>query len=110
MATIDGDEQLALGILVDEDAPADDSIAAVVVRNRDGDLAADVPIMDNREMSDLEPDIKPYFDESGELYAVPLGPPPQHGVFDLEVVDPDGEVVQTVHYRFNCYDSDGKLP
>ena len=42
--TIRGDEQVALGILVDADAPADDSIDAVVVRNRDGDLVADVPL------------------------------------------------------------------
>lgn len=106
---IDGTDQLALGILVDGDAPTDDSIAAVVVRNRDGDLLADVPIEDNRDMSALEPDIDPYFDD-GELYAVPLGPPPQHGVFELQAVDPDGEVVQTMRYQFNCYASNGELP
>ena len=107
---IDGTERLALGILVDADAPSDDSIAAVVVRNRDGDLVADVPIADNRDMSDLDTDVDSYFRGDGELYAVPLGPPPQHAVFDLEVLDPDGEVVQTVHIEFNCYAADGELP
>ncbi|SFC00365.1 hypothetical protein SAMN05444422_103447 [Halobiforma haloterrestris] len=107
---IRGDEELALGILVDADAPTDESADAVVVRNRDGDLVADVPIRDNREMSALEPDIDPAFDEDGELYAVRLGAPPQHGDFDLEVVDPEGEIVQSVHTRFNCYDPDGELP
>ena len=107
---IRGDEELALGILVDADAPTDESVDAVVVRNRDGDLVADVPIRDNRDMSDLEPDIDPSLGEDGELYAVQLGPPPQHGNFDLEVVDPEGEVVQTVGTRFNCYEPDGELP
>ena len=61
-------------------------------------------------MSYLEPAIDPSFDEDGELYAVPLGPPPQHAVFDLEVLDPDGDVIQTVHLEFNCYDANGELP
>ena len=105
-----GDEQLSLGILVDEDAPRDDSIDAVTVRNRDGDLLADVPIVDNRDMSDLEPDVDPAFSDDGELYAVVLGPPPQHGVVDVAVVDSDGEVVQSASHEYNCYRPDEGLP
>lgn len=105
-----GDEQLSLGLLVDEDAPTDDSIDAVTVRDRDGDLLADVPINDNRDMSDLEPDVDPAFRDDGELYAVVLGPPPQHGVVDVDVVGPDGEVVQSASYEYNCYRPDDGLP
>ena len=105
-----GDEQLSLGILVDEDAPTDDSIAAVTVRDRDGDLLADVPVNDNRNMSDLEPDVDPAFSDDGELYAVVLGPPPQHGVVDVAVVDSDGEAVQSASYEYNCYRPDDGLP
>ncbi|AXR78092.1 hypothetical protein [Natrarchaeobaculum sulfurireducens] len=105
-----GDEQLSLGILVDEDAPTDDSIAAVTVRDRDGDLLADVPITDNRNMSDLEPDIDSALGDDGELYAVVLGPPAQHGVVDVAVIDSDDEIVQSVSYEYNCYRPDDGLP
>lgn len=106
---IRGDEMVSLGILVSEEAPSNDDVAAVVVRNRDGDIVADVPIRDNRDMSDLEVDGS-FGSKGGELYAVPLGPPPQHAVLRAESVGSDGNVTDSMTVQFNCYRSDGKLP
>ncbi|WP_200840270.1 hypothetical protein [Halorubrum sp. JWXQ-INN 858] len=109
--TLDGDELVSLGVVVSRDAPRDDRFAAVVVRDRDGGLVADVPLRDNRDMSDLDTDVDPKFSGSdGELYAVPLGPPPQHGDVTVSVVDENGTALSTAEYRFNCYDADGNLP
>jgi len=111
VGTLDGDKQVSLGIAVSQDAPRDDRFAAVVVRDRDGELVADVPLRSNRRMSDLDTDVDPTFGGSnGELYAVPLGPPPQHGEFTVSVVDENGTARSTMEYRFNCYDADGDLP
>lgn len=111
VGTLDGREQVSLGILVSEDAPTTDEMTAIVVRNRDGDLVADVPLRENRDMSDLEPDIDPTFgDTGGELYAVQLGQPPQHAALDVQIVDSNGTAVDSASYRFNCYRPDGELP
>lgn len=111
VGTLTGHEQVSLGISVSADAPASDEFTSIVIRNRDGDLVADVPLRDNREMSDLEPSVKPFFDrDDAELYAVPLGPPPQHGRFTVEIVDDTDTPVSSGSYRFNCYDADGELP
>ena len=106
---LDGTEQVSLGILVQDGTAADKDAAAAVVRNRDGDLVADVPLDDNRMMSRLDPADHPKFDD-GELYAVPLGPPPQHAALSVEIVDADGTVRDEGSVRFNCYDYDGDLP
>lgn len=108
--TLEGAEQVSLGIVVSDDAPADDDLTAIVVRTRDGDRLADVPLRDNRDMSDLDPADHPAIRADGELYAVPLGPPPQHGFVDVGVVGADGTVADAASYRFNCYSPDGDLP
>lgn len=60
-----------------QDTPRDDRFMAIVVRERDGDLVADVPLWSNRRMSGLETDVDTKFGGSnGELYVVSLGPPP----------------------------------
>jgi hypothetical protein len=48
--------------------------------------------------------------EDGELYGVPLGPPPVHGEFTVSLITPDGETIATSTTRFNCYSHDGSLP
>lgn len=108
---IDGDEELALGIVVPEEYPTSDEFDSIVVRNRDQDLIADIPLRDNRGMSSLDPDDYPILSSSdGELYAVTLGPPPYHADLTIEVHDPDGETYHTTEYRVNCYTPDGDLP
>lgn len=111
VGALDGDEQVSLGIAVSQDAPRDDRFATVVVRDRDGELVADIPLRSNRRMSDLDTDVDPKFGGSnGELYAVPLGPPPQHGKFTVSIVDESGAALSTMEYRFNCYAANGDLP
>lgn len=111
VGTLDGEELVSLGVLVSSDAPRDDRFSAIVVRDRDGGLIADVPLRDNRNMSDLTVDVDPKFSGSdGALYAVPLGSPPQHGNITVSVVDEHGTAQSTAEYRFNCYDADGELP
>lgn len=107
---VGGEREVSLGIVVSPDAPTDDAIEALHVRDVDGDLLESVPLRDNRDMSELDPADEPKFDDDGELYAVPLGPRPQHAILSIEVVDADGEVLETVDHRFNCYDPDGELP
>ncbi|MFB6080469.1 MAG: hypothetical protein ABEJ81_05685 [Haloferacaceae archaeon] len=46
----------------------------------------------------------------GELYAVPLGPPPVHGALSVSLVAPAGDGIATAEVRFNCYATDGSLP
>jgi len=83
----------------------------IVVRDRDGEFVVDIPLRSNRGMSDLDTDVDPKFGGSnGEPYAVPLGPPPQHGEFTVSVVDENETARSTMEYRFNCYDADGDLP
>lgn len=107
---IGGEEGVSLAVVVSEEATRDEEINAVEVRNRDGDLVASVPLDDNRNMSDLDPSDYDKLREEGELYTVPLGPRPQHGVVTVSVVDPDGEPIDSADLRFNCYDPDGELP
>lgn len=111
VSTLTGHEQVSLGIAVSSDAPASDAFTSIVVRDRDGNLVADVPLRDNRNMSSLDPSVKPSFDRGdAALYAVPLGPPPQHGTVTVDVLDDAETPVSSVEYRFNCYDADGDLP
>jgi len=108
---IDGDEELALGIVVPEEYPTSNEFDSIVVRNRDQDLVADIPLRDNRGMSSLDPDDYPNLPRSdGELYAVTLGPPPHHADLTIEVHNPDGGVHHTTEYRHNCYSPEGELP
>lgn len=115
VAPLRGEEQLALGILVDEDAPRDPDVAAAVVRDREGDVLADVPLRNDRDVSRLADELHS-LDESllddgdGERYAVILGPPPQHGVVEVHVVAPDGEVLDGLAFECNCYADEGHLP
>jgi hypothetical protein len=111
VAPIQGSEQIALGILVSEQAVTDDASHAVRVRDSDDDLVASVPLMDNRDMTRLDPADYPFFEgEGGELYAVPLGPPPVHGEYTVALVGPEGTRRSTLSIRFNCYADDGSLP
>ncbi len=83
----------------------------MIIRNRDGDMIADIPLRDNRNASEISPDIHPrYRDGEGELYAVQIGPPPQHGNFLVEIWDHEGEILDSMEFRFNCYTDDGNLP
>jgi hypothetical protein len=110
-APIQGSERIALGILVSEQAVTDDASHAVRVRDSDGDLVASVPLMDNRDMTRLDPADHPFFEGAGgELYAVPLGPPPVHGEYTVSLVGPEGTRRSTLSIRFNCYADDGRLP
>ena len=62
-------------------------------------------------MSELEAeDYSTFGSSSGELYAVPLGPPPIHGEYTVSLVNPDAEQIATASLRFNCYAEDGTLP
>ncbi|MDS0298634.1 hypothetical protein NDI76_07760 [Halogeometricum sp. S1BR25-6] len=112
VAPIEGDEQVALGVLVSEEAAAEGAGRAVTVRNRDDDLVTTIPLSDNRDMSELDPDDYSIFSpEEGELYAVPLGRPPVHGEYTVALIGPDDDDVRaTVRLRFNCYAADGTLP
>mgnify|MGYP005855763807 CR=1 FL=1 len=101
---IDIDEELALGIIVPEEYPTNNEFDSIVVRNRDQDLIADIPLRDNRGMSSLDPDDYPNLPRSdGELYAVRLGQPPHHTDLTIEVHDPDGGIHHSTEYRHNCY-------
>lgn len=111
VAPIRGDEQVALGVLVSDRAVTDDAYHAVRIRDSDDALVASVPLMHNRGMSSLDPDDYAVFgSRSGELYAVPLGPPPVHGEYTVSLVSSDGDRVATARLRFNCYAADGRLP
>lgn len=110
-APIQGSEQIALGILVSEQAATDDASHAVRVRDSDDDLVASVPLMDNRDMTRLDPAEYPFFSrEGGELYAVLLGRPPVHGEYTVSLVGPEGTRRSTLSLRFNCYGDDERLP
>jgi hypothetical protein len=111
IAPITGDEQVALGVVVSDSAIRSEALEAITVRDRDGELVATIPLDTNREMSRLDPEEYPVFNsEDGELYAVPLGSPPQHGEFEVSLVDPAGEPVETGEIQFNCYSYDGDMP
>jgi hypothetical protein len=111
VAPITGEKQVALGVLVSEQTTHQRQYHAVQVRTRDGSLVASIPLMDDRGMSRLDPDDYSIFtSEGGELYAVPLGPPPVHGDFTVSLVDPTAEPIANASIRFNCYSYDGSLP
>jgi hypothetical protein len=111
IAPIRGDDEVALGILVSNRAITGDSYHAVRIRDADDELVRSVPLMGNREMSSLDPAEYPVFGSTGgELYAVPLGPPPVHGEYTAALISSDGEQVATASIRFNCYAEGGTLP
>lgn len=111
IAPITGDEQVSLGILVSEQAVTEETYHTVEIRDSDDHLIASIPLLDDRDMSRLEPDDHSVFgSDSGELYAVPMGPPPIHGEYSVSLVNPDGDPLTTASIRFNCYAEDGKLP
>jgi hypothetical protein len=111
IAPIRGDEQVSLGILVSDRAVSEDAYHAVRVRDSDDDLVASVPLMSNRGMSSLDPeDYSVFGSSSGELYAVPLGPPPIHGEYTVSLIGSDADQIATASLRFNCYAEDGTLP
>ena len=111
IAPIKGENQVALGVMVSETAISNEAFEAIVVRDRDGELVVSIPLDTNRGMSRLDPADFPVFSsEGGELYAVPLGSPPQHGSFEVSLVDPVGDPLETGEIQFNCYSYDGDIP
>ncbi len=111
IAPIQGDEQIALGILVSEQAVSGELYHTVRIRDSDDTLVASVPLMTDRGMSSLDPEDYSVFGSSrGELYAVPLGPPPVHGEYTASLMSSEGEQLATASLRFNCYAEDGTLP
>ncbi|WP_435345048.1 hypothetical protein [Haloarchaeobius sp. HRN-SO-5] len=111
VAPIRGDEQVALGILVSDRAATEEAYHAVRIRDSDDNLVASVPLFNNRGMSSLDPEDYAVFASSGgELYAVPLGPPPVHGEYTVSLIGSDAAQIATASLRFNCYAGDGTLP
>lgn len=107
---IGGENEVSLAVIVSEESTRSEGLDVIEVRNADEDLLASVPLDDNRSMSDLDPSDHDKLREEGELYTVPLGTRPQHGVFTVSIVDSGGEALESVGLRFNCYDPDGELP
>jgi hypothetical protein len=108
---IEGAEQVALGIVVSTAAVQQDQYHVVDVRNRDGELVASIPLAANRDMNRLTQDDFPVLNSAeGELYGVPLGPPPVHGEFTASLVSPEEDTIATATTRFNCYSDNGSLP
>lgn len=111
VAPIRGDERVALGVSVSPRAVTEERFHAVRIRDADGTLVGSIPLANNRELSSLDPDEYGVFASGdGELYAVPLGPPPVHGEYTVSLVDPNDERIATARVRFNCYAQDGDLP
>jgi hypothetical protein len=111
IAPIRGDEQVALGILVSDQAVSEERYHAVRIRDSDDTLVASIPLISNRGMSSLDPeDYSVFGSSSGELYAIPLGPPPVHGEYTVSLTNPDAEHIATASLRFNCYAENGTLP
>jgi hypothetical protein len=110
VAPIRGDEHIALGVLVSETAVTDDRYHAIRIEDGSEDLVASIPLMDNRNMSGLDPsDFSVFTSATGELYAEPLGPPPVHGAYTVSLVSSAGERLASARKRFNCYAEDGTL-
>ena len=108
---IQDEEQVAFGVVVSDRAVSEDTYHAVQIRDASDHLIASIPLMDNRNMSSLDPNDYPIFDpESGALYSVPLGPPPIHGEFTVTLIGSNGEQIATAETRFNCYAEDGAFP
>ena len=111
VAPIRGDEHVALGILISNQAVTEETYHAVTIRDSDDNLVTSIPLMDNRGMSSLDPeDYSVFGSSSGELYAIPLGPPPIHGEYIVSLISPDADRLATARLRFNCYAEDGTLP
>ncbi|MDS0301351.1 hypothetical protein NDI76_21700 [Halogeometricum sp. S1BR25-6] len=111
VAPIEGDEQVALGILVSDQAVTEETYHAIRVRDIDNNLITSIPLSNNRDMSGLDPeDYSIFSSEEGELYAVPLGHPPVHGEYTVSLVDSDDDVRATERLQFNCYADGGTLP
>ncbi len=110
ISLIRGDEEVSLGVLVSEQAVSEDTFHTVRIRNAAGDLISSIPLMENRNMSRLDPEDYNIFSDSGELYAVPLGSPPVHGEFTVTVLNSDDEQIATAQKRFNCYAKEEYLP
>ena len=111
IAPIKGENEVALGVVVSQSAIQNEGFDAITVRDRDGELVASIPLDDNRDMNRLDPaDFPVLSSEDGELYAIPLGAPPQHGEFEVSLVDPAGEPVETGEIHFSCYSYDGAIP
>lgn len=108
---IEGADQVSLGIVVSPEAVHEDQYHTIVVRDRDGELIASIPLADNRDMNRLTSDDFPILGSAdGELYGIPLGPPPVHNEFTTSIITPGGGAVATETIRFNCYSNDGSLP
>jgi hypothetical protein len=108
---ITGEEQVALAVGVSTETVEQDRDHTLVVRNRDGELVASIPLDSNRDMSRLSHEDYAFFGpDDGELYAVLLGQPPVHGEYTVTLLDSDDETLESVQTRFNCYDWDGSIP
>ena len=67
--------------------------------------------MENRNMSRLEPENHHIFSsDSGELYVVPLGPPPVNGESTVRLISSDDEQIAIAQKQFNCYAKQEHLP
>ena len=107
-APIRGEEQVAFGVVVSDQAVSEDTYHAVQIRDAGDTLIASIPLMDNQEMSSLDPsDYAIFASSSGALYSVPLGTPPVHGEFTVSLIGSNGEQIATANKRFNCYAKDG---
>jgi hypothetical protein len=111
VAPIRGEEQIALGVLVSEDAVTEDEYHTIRIVDDTGHLVASVALMNNRGMSRLAPDDHPVFaSNTGELSAVTLGPPPTYGTYAVSLFGETGGPITTARLRLNCYAGEGELP
>jgi hypothetical protein len=106
-----GDDQVALAIGISTETVEQSEKYTLVVRNRDDELVASIPLDSNREMSRLSHEDYNFLGpDDGELYAVLLGQPPVHGEYTVSLLDSDEQRLESVEMRFNCYDWDGSIP
>ena len=110
IAVLEGDEEIGIGVVVPYQVPGNDNMEAIVIQDRNEDIVADIPLRGNRDSSDVDPDISREITVDGELYTFLIGRPPQHGVLDFQVINPEGDVLDSAKFRFNCYSSDGEIP
>lgn len=105
---LDGDKQVAIAVAVEH------AQGRVTITDRNGNIVADIPLDGEHRSSSLESEVKSSFaddfGEEAEIYAVPIGKPPQHGIMNVSLVDQDGNTLGTNELRFNCYTPDGELP
>lgn len=111
IAPITGEEQVSLGIVVASNAVTAEQYDIIEVESNDGTLVTSIPLADNRDMNRLSQEDYPVLASAdGELYAVPLGHPPVHGVYTASLLASDGEQRAAETVRFNCYSEEGSLP